>query len=89
MKYLPLLIVLFLCLAVFSVSARQPRKAHTTTISVPPLASVDVRDPDKFLNDPKLSPYWKVEKSREGIFCARPGCRKGTLFTGTFRRSPG
>lgn len=35
-------------------------------IAIPPEPAVRIRDADKFLNDLKLSPYWKVEMDRAG-----------------------
>jgi hypothetical protein len=38
---------------------------------VPVLEEVKVSDPKRFLNDLKLSPYWKVERDRDGTFVAK------------------
>jgi hypothetical protein len=47
------------------------RVVHSVSRQLPSIPSVDVTDADKFLNDLKLSPYWKVEKNREGKYEAR------------------
>jgi hypothetical protein len=46
------------------------REGAVATISqkVAGLTAVDVKDTARFLNDLKLSPYWKVEKNRAGDF---------------------
>ena len=42
------------------------RRVGEAAIAIPPEPSVRIRDTDKFLNDLKLSPYWKVEMDRAG-----------------------
>ena len=39
--------------------------------TVPVLEDVKVSDSEKFLNDLKLSPYWKVERDRDGTLLAK------------------
>jgi hypothetical protein len=46
------------------------KEVHRVTKRLPDFAYVNVRDSDKFLNDLKLSPMWKVEKDRGGYFMA-------------------
>jgi len=41
---------------------------HSVTHELPAFHPVDVTNPDKFANDLKLSPLWKVEKNSQGIF---------------------
>lgn len=47
------------------------RIVHTLSRQLPAIPSVSVTDADKFLNDLKLSPLWKVEKNRDGKHEAR------------------
>lgn len=46
------------------------KEVHQVTNRLPDFADVNVPDSDKFLNDLKLSPMWKVEKDRDGYFIA-------------------
>lgn len=39
--------------------------------TVPVLEGVKVSDSKRFLNDLNLSPYWKVERGRDGTFIAK------------------
>lgn len=50
------------------------RKVHSVSLQLPAIPSVDVSDADKFLNDLKLSPYWNVEKNRDGQYEAHARC---------------
>jgi hypothetical protein len=50
------------------------RKVHSVSLQLPAVPSVDVSDADKFLNDLKLSPYWNVEKNRDGQCEAHARC---------------
>jgi hypothetical protein len=52
------------------VSGPRDKLVRTVAQKVAGLPSVDVQDTEKFLNDLKLSPYWKVEKNRAGEFVA-------------------
>lgn len=47
------------------------KKVHEVTKALPDLPKVNVTDSDRFLNDLKLSPLWKVERERDGSFIAR------------------
>jgi hypothetical protein len=44
---------------------------HTVKATVPATVAVNIKDRDRFLNDLKLSPYWKVEAIGKGQFMAR------------------
>ena len=46
------------------------RKVAEATVAIPEEPAINIQDPGKFLNDLKLSPYWKVEKDRSGSFVA-------------------
>jgi hypothetical protein len=46
----------------------EDKQVHQITKTLPDFAKVNVTDPDKFLNDLKLSPMWKVEKDDDGSF---------------------
>ncbi len=63
--------LLIACLLFCGFLGRTPRKVHQIERNVPELPKMDIRDPDRFLNDLKLSPYWKVEKDRDGSLIAR------------------
>jgi len=45
-------------------------KVHEAKGRLPKLPAVDVTSPDRFLNDLKLSPLWKVEKRRDHSYIA-------------------
>lgn len=45
------------------------KKIAEVPVAVPSFPAINIRDADKFLNDLKLSPYWKVEK-RSGTYLA-------------------
>jgi hypothetical protein len=47
------------------------KKVHNATGHLPALPAIDVSEPDRFLNDLKLTPLWKVEKDRDGSFVAK------------------
>ncbi|MBN4051458.1 hypothetical protein JYU16_01450 [bacterium AH-315-M05] len=47
------------------------RKVHEVTKKLPGFPEINIADSDRFLNDLKLSPLWKVEKERDGTFIAR------------------
>ena len=51
--------------------AYTPKKVHEATGELPDFAKVEVSQPDRFLNDLMLSPFWKVEKTRHGSFVAK------------------
>ncbi len=57
------------CLGCSDISVR---KLASESRTIPDVAAVDIADNSKFLNDLKLSPLWKVEKARYGLFRARP-----------------
>ncbi|PKK88072.1 MAG: hypothetical protein CVV64_20380 [Candidatus Wallbacteria bacterium HGW-Wallbacteria-1] len=38
---------------------------------IPDLPKIDITEPNRFLNDLMLSPFWKVEKGQDGSFIAR------------------
>ena len=44
---------------------------NKTTGTLPQIPTVNVADSDRFLNDLKLSPFWKVEKNDKGSFVAK------------------
>jgi hypothetical protein len=46
------------------------KKVHEVTKDLPDFPKVNVTDPDRFLNDLKLSPLWKVEREHDGSFIA-------------------
>lgn len=46
------------------------KQVHQVTKRLPEFANINVLDPDKFLNDLKLSPMWKVEKDRDSSYIA-------------------
>jgi hypothetical protein len=50
------------------------RKVHSVSLQLPAVPSVDVSGADKLLNDLKLSPYWNVEKNRNGQYEAHARC---------------
>jgi len=66
-----ILVLIYLCLLTTCLDAYPAKKVHTVILSIPELPQIDVRNPDKFLNDLKLSPFWKVEKERDGVFYAK------------------
>lgn len=69
MRITSILIVMLLC---NSCSAGyNPKKVHDATGDIPELPKVDVSDQSRFLNDLMLSPFWKVEKERDGSFIAK------------------
>lgn len=47
------------------------KKVHDATGHLSALPAINVSEPDRFLNDLKLSPLWKVEKERDGSFIAK------------------
>ena len=49
----------------------QSKEVRQAAGEVPVLPQVEVVAPDKFLNDLMLSPFWKVEKDRDGAFIAK------------------
>jgi hypothetical protein len=50
------------------------RVVHTVSRQLPTIPSVSVNNADKFLNDLKLSPFWKVDKNRNGDYEAHARC---------------
>lgn len=64
-------VVALLGLAFVASLALQPTPVGNVSATLPPHATVDVTDVDRFRNDLMLSPYWKVEKYRAGEFVAR------------------
>jgi hypothetical protein len=48
------------------------KKVHDAKGTLPELPSIDVSEPNRFLNDLMLSPLWKVAKKRDGSFIAEP-----------------
>ena len=61
-------------LLVFSTSCSAEysrKKVHVAKGSLPAFPMIDVTEPERFLNDLMLSPYWKVEKRRNGAFFAK------------------
>ena len=44
------------------------RVVQTISRRIPPVRTVNVFDSSKFVNDLKLSPFWKVEKDRQGQY---------------------
>ncbi|THB69286.1 MAG: hypothetical protein D6B27_00805 [Gammaproteobacteria bacterium] len=68
-RFTIILILLALC---NSCSAGYDRKkVHEAKGTLPALPQIDITKPDRFLNDLMLSPYWKVEKRRDGAFIAK------------------
>ena len=63
-----LLAILCLCMSCGAPYTRE--KVHEVTGRLPEFPEIDVADPDRFLNDLKLSPLWRVEKERDGAFIA-------------------
>ena len=69
MRFTGILIVMMLC---NSCSAGyNPKKVHEATGVLPDLPKIDITEPDRFLNDLMLSPFWKVEKQRDESFIAK------------------
>lgn len=65
-------IVSLLGLCVSSCDAQfRTKEVATVEATVPVLEDVRVGDSMKFLNDLKLSPYWKVERDRDGTLFAK------------------
>jgi hypothetical protein len=46
------------------------KQVAESVVTIPALPEINVKNADKFLNDLKLSPYWKVEKNRAGNYVA-------------------
>jgi hypothetical protein len=65
-RILLLFLVLFSCSSCDAIFRN--KRVHSVTRELPDLPSVDVSNPDKFLNDLKLSPFWKVVKNRDGDY---------------------
>lgn len=63
------LAILWLCTSCNAVFTS--KKVHEVTEKLSEFPEIDVADPDRFLNDLKLSPLWKVEKKRDGAFIAK------------------
>ncbi len=47
-------------------------KVHNAVGTLPDFPKIDVTEPERFLNDLMLCPFWKVERARNGSFVARP-----------------
>lgn len=48
------------------------KKVYDATGTLPEIPSIDISEPNRFLNDLMLSPLWKVDKKRDGSFIAEP-----------------
>lgn len=59
-----------LLLLVLPGCAMESRQVGVASISIPAVSLGKIRNVEKILNDLKLSPFWKVEKDREGDFVA-------------------
>ena len=73
MKTLPSLTTVLAALVVCTSCgiAYTPKKVHEATGELPHFAEIDVSEPERFLNDLMLSPFWKVERDRHGSFIAK------------------
>ena len=49
----------------------EARKVHESIGVLPGFSTIDVSNPERFLNDLMLSPFWKVERERDGSFVAK------------------
>lgn len=61
-----------LALSLFAILAHgapdEPQAEHKTfTVDVPELPAIDIQDPQRFLNDLMLSPFWYVVKEKNGL----------------------
>ncbi len=70
-RSLPIIVALLaLCLLSCDVQFRAKEVARVET-TVPALEDVKIVDATRFLNDLKLSPFWKVEQDRDGSLVAK------------------
>ncbi len=70
------------CAGVFADTRVQDAKGD-----LPKFPAIDVAAPERFLNDLKLSPLWKVEKARDGSFFAQArSIEPGSPFDETGRQ---
>lgn len=64
-------IVALLALSTSSNAQFRSKEVARIDATVPALDEVKVSDSEKFLNDLKLSPFWKVERNQEGTLIAK------------------
>ena len=67
-QFTSILIAMALCCSCSD--AFTEKKVHEATGILPVFTEIDVTMPARFLNDLMLSPFWKVERERDGSFIA-------------------